>query len=143
MTLALLLFAGILIWASDRITLQGERTIFTVKCQGGEWINGRCTGTLVPGDRYAFRASVRRQEVLYWIRGAKSPYGKYSDCQVKDRDNWKCTVPAGPDSTKIEAMIAGQPTSGCAGLPAPLHRVAKWRWWLMELAADVWGPRRT
>lgn len=142
MTLAVLLVVAILVWASDRITLQGERTIFTVKCQRGDWVNGRCTGTLVPGERYAFRASVRRQEVLYWIRGAQSPYGKFSDCQVRDRDNWTCTVPVGADAKVTEGMIGGEPTTGCAGLPTPLHRIAKWRWWVMQLAATMFGPRR-
>ena len=31
------------IWASDRITLQGERTIYTVNCEGGNWVGNRCT----------------------------------------------------------------------------------------------------
>lgn len=136
---ALVVVAGFFLWASDRITLQGERTIFTVDCKRGEWINGHCTGTLVPGARYAFRASVLRQEVLYWTRGTQSPFGKLSDCKVKDRDNWSCTVTAGPDSTMTEAMIRGQPTSGCAGLPTPLHRVSKWRWWALHFRAAVFG----
>ena len=141
--LAVVLIAGILVWASDRITLQGERTIFTVNCEHGQWVDGRCTGRVVPGERYAFRASVRRQEVIYWIRGAQSPSGKFSDCKVKDRDNWSCTVPTGPDSTVTQAMIGGQPTRGCANLPTPLHRVAKWRWWAMTLAATMFGSPRS
>jgi hypothetical protein len=140
--LGAVLFVGTLVWASDRITLQGERTIFTANCEHGEWVDGRCTGRLVPGDRYAFRASVGRQEVLYWIRGARSPYGKLSDCKVKDRDNWTCTVPTGSGSTMTQAMIGGQPTSGCADLPTPLHRIAKWRWWAMKLAATLFTPER-
>jgi len=139
---ALLLLTGSLLWASDRITLQGERTVFTVDCLRGEWHDGRCTGTLVPGARYAFRASVLRQEVLYWVRGTQSPFGKLSNCQVKDRDNWTCTVPAGPDSTITEAMVKGQPTSGCAGLPTPLHRISKWRWWALRFRAAALGASR-
>ena len=141
-TLALVLCAGFLVWASDRVTLQGERTIFTVDCKGGEWRDGHCTGAVVPGARYAFRASVSRQEVLYWVRGTQSPFGKLSNCQVKDRDNWTCTVPTGPDSTITEAMIKGQPTSGCGGLPMPLHRTSKWRWWALSLRAAAFGASR-
>src|SRR5207249_133992 len=64
-----------LLWGSDRITMQGERTIYTVDCEGGTW-NGRvCSGKLAPSKRYAFRASQARQEVIYWIRGSTTASG--------------------------------------------------------------------
>ena len=58
--LLILVVFGVLIWLSDRVTLQGERTVFTVKCEHGAWQGSHCTGKLVPGERYAFRASPRR-----------------------------------------------------------------------------------
>ena len=48
--LAAIVFAVLLalgLWASDRITMQGERTIFTVNCDNGSWQGDRCNGKLV------------------------------------------------------------------------------------------------
>jgi hypothetical protein len=130
--LALLLVAALL-WFSDRITLQGERTIFTVDCAAGSWEGARCTGHLVPGNRYAFRASKARQEVLYWIRGSDAPSGRYTDCTVTDRDNWSCNVvTGGTPSTIAFEMVRGEPTRVGSGLALPYHSVPKWKWWLMD-----------
>ena len=38
---------GAFIWASDRITLEGERTVYTVGCEQGVWIGLRCTGSVM------------------------------------------------------------------------------------------------
>jgi hypothetical protein len=133
MVIALLLIAILLIWASDRITLQGERTIFAVKCEQGRWDGERCTGRLVPGDRFAFRASTVRHEVLHWIRGSQSPSGKYSDCSIKDRDNWSCEVQStqGPRTTR--AMVNGVLTNVCPQSNARYHWVSKWKWWALTV----------
>lgn len=61
----------IAIWASDKIGWEGERTVYTARCEGGNWLDGHCTGRLVPSDRYRFRASRSRQEVMYWIVGSR------------------------------------------------------------------------
>ena len=98
-----------LIWLSDRVTLQGERTIYTVVCESGTWQGSHCTGTLASSDRYAFRVSPRRHEVIYWIRASDKPSGKYSDCKVVDRDNWSCTVP--PDQPVSVAWIPKHPVA--------------------------------
>ena len=130
--LAVLLVATFL-WGSDRITMQGERTIFTVDCIDGTWDGARCTGHLAPGKRYAFRASKARQEVLYWIRGSDAPSGRYTDCTVADRDNWSCNVVInGAPTTIAFEMARGQPTRVGSGLALPFHSVPKWKWWLMD-----------
>ena len=130
--LAVLLVVALL-WGSDRITLQGERTIFTVDCADGTWEGARCTGHLVPGKRYAFRASKARQEVLYWIRGSDAPSGRYTGCTVTDRDNWSCKVVMdGAPATIAFEMVRGQPTRVASGLALPYHSVPKWKWWLMD-----------
>src|SRR4051812_33853388 len=90
--LVVLSLSALVVWSSDRITMQGERTVFTVQCQNGVWKGASCSGRLVPGDRYAFRASALRHEVIYWTRGSQEPSGRYSDCTVVDRDNWSCNV---------------------------------------------------
>ena len=30
---------AIVLWASDRITYDGERTVYTVRCDQGEWVH--------------------------------------------------------------------------------------------------------
>ena len=87
---------GVALWASDKITYEGERTIYTVRCEQGNWEGLACKGTMVAGDRYRFRASVSKQEVLYWVVGSSQPSGKFSQCQVKDRGNWECDEAHGP-----------------------------------------------
>ncbi len=120
------------LWVSDRITLQGERTIFTARCEQGAWQGARCTGRLVPGERYAFRASARRHEVIYWIRNSDAPSGKYTDCTVADRDNWSCNVQANQQPSIAYEMIKGRPTRTGVEAILPFHAVPKWKWWLMR-----------
>jgi hypothetical protein len=131
--LAVLATLALLIWGSDRITLQGERTIYTVECAGGAWEGAHCTGKLVAGPRYVFRASRRRGEVLHWVRGSTEPSGKYSDCTVKDRDNWTCNARVGERPQLTYEIAKGQPTHGVGGLTSPFHDVPKWKWWAIRM----------
>ena len=137
--LLVLVVFGLLIWLSDRITLQGERTIYLVKCEQGAWKVTRCSGSLVPGERYAFRASPRRHEVIYWIRGSDLPSGKYTDCTVIDRDNWSCNVGTDQQPTIAYEMVNGRPTRGAQGLALPFHDVPKWKWWLMKVGIEFFS----
>lgn len=133
-TVAAVVLVAMLLWGSDRITLQGERTIYTVDCEGGTWQGRECSGRLVPGKRYAFRASKSRHEVLYWIRGSDAPSGKYSRCKVADRDNWSCDVASGSGSSTIAfEMVKGRPARAGSAIPAAYHSVPKWKWWLMDV----------
>lgn len=83
----MLVVLALLVWMSDAITLQGERTIYTVNCEHGDWEGSRCTGTMVASDRYRYRASKSRSEVIFWIGGSSLPSGRYTDCDVKNRGN--------------------------------------------------------
>ena len=130
--LSILVVLGVIIWGSDRITLQGERTIYTVDCADGAWEGNRCTGTLTAGPRYAFRASPRRHEVIYWIRDSTAPSGKYSDCTVKNRDNWSCNVQVDQPPAVAYEMRDGRPTRGGVGLSMSFHDVPKWKWWAIS-----------
>ena len=130
---ALLLASVLLIWASDRITLQGERTLFAVSCEQGQWEGERCTGRLVPGDRYAFRTSKSRREVLHWIRGSQAPSGKYTDCNIKDRDNWSCDIRRTQGSGMTRAMTNGVLTDICPESTGRFHWVSKWKWWALRI----------
>ena len=134
------LFAFVLlIWASDHITLQGERTIYTVNCEGGRWEGARCTGSLAPAQRYAFRASATRGEVIYWTRGSTEPSGKYSGCRVVDRDNWTCTLQADQTPAAAFEMKKGRPTRSGDQRVIVFHDVPKWKWWLLSLGVRVFS----
>ena len=129
----LIAVAAAFVWGSDRITLQGERTIYTVACDHGTWNGNACSGKLAPDKRYAFRASPTRREVIYWVRGSDAPSGKYTDCKVVDRDNWTCKPAAGGTPTTIALeMAGGRPTRADASLVVPFHSVPKWKWWLLD-----------
>src|SRR5436190_2523773 len=51
-------------WASDWITLQDERTVFTADCARGIWQGARCSGDLVAGPRYRVHALKAHGEVV-------------------------------------------------------------------------------
>jgi hypothetical protein len=128
---------ALVFWTSDQITLQGERTIYTANCNGGNWEGLRCTGTMVAGDRYRYRASKVRHEVVFWIAGSPSQSGKYTDCDVRNRGNWSCNATLGAAPSITQQMINDQATHGSAGLTIPFHALPKWKWWLLRLGLRV------
>jgi hypothetical protein len=132
LALAVVALGSALLWTTDRITLQGERTIYAVDCADGAWSGSACTGRLVAGPRYAFRASAARREVLYWVRGSGAPSGKLTDCTVTDRDNWSCAAVDVKPATIAFEMVKGRPTRSGNALTLPFHSVPKWRWWLIK-----------
>jgi hypothetical protein len=130
-----------LVWASDQITLQGERTIYTVTCERGTWSGDRCTGTLAAGERHAFRASRTRQEVIHWIRGSQEPIEKYTDCRVANRDNWACRARADQKLLFTSELINGRPTPTAADstTAARLHAVTKVKWYALKIGLRVFA----
>ncbi len=136
--LVFLILFGV-IWASDQITLQGERTIYTVNCKEGVWSGNRCTSVLVAGARHAFRASRTRQEVIHWVRGSDEPSEKYTDCQVKNRDNWKCNSRKDRKSLFVDELINGRPilSPTQSTTTVPFHAVAKWKWYALQAGIRV------
>lgn len=132
-----LMALAISIWASDKISYQGERTVYSVRCEQGIWEGWRCTGRLVAGDRYRFRASKSRQEVIYWIVGASGASGKYSNCNVVDRGNWKCPEAVGQPRTITREMVKGHPVCDEGEIPLPFRAVPKWQWWLLDVGVQV------
>ena len=134
---------GLLIWASDHITLQGERTIYTVNCEGGSWDGTRCTGRLAPAQRYGFRASPARGEVIYWVRGSSEPSGMFTGCKVTDRDNWTCSMAADQKPAVTFEMKKGIPTRVDDPRVIAYHEVPKWKWWLMDIGIGVFKEARS
>ena len=127
------------LWASDKITYEGERTIYTVRCERGGWEGLSCRGTMVAGDRYRFKASVSKQEVLYWVVGSAEPSGKYAQCKVKDRGNWTCTDNVGQSPTITREMVNGRPKRDTDGAHVPFHAVPKWVWWVLDAGIHVYS----
>jgi hypothetical protein len=127
----LVILAGV-IWSSDQVTLEGERTIYSVNCADGAWSGLRCTGRLVPGERYRFRASRTRNEVVFWVAGSPEPSGIHRECTVKDRGNWKCNPKAGDPLSVTNEMVNNAPKPIPGGATPPVHGVPKWQWWALR-----------
>ena len=135
----LVLVAASLVWAADFITLQGERTVYTAKCDQGSWQGDRCTGKLVAGERFRFRALKAHREVFFWNVGvASDPSGKFTDCDIADGRNWTCKpIPDGVKSITLQ-MLRGKPVPDASGKTRPSHPVSKWTWTLLGYGF-YWG----
>lgn len=121
------------LWSSDKITMQGERTIYTVQCQQGSWQDRRCSGELVAGPRYRYRALRPHKEVVFWVVGSSEPSGKLTDCAIEDGRHWKCPENVdSPKSITLE-MSHGLPIHRPPNVPLQFHSVSKISWILLNL----------
>lgn len=122
-------------WASDAITWEGERTVYTVDCQEGRWEGSEgatCSGRMVAGDRFRFRALVARGEVLFWTSGQAVPSEKFSGCHIEDGRNWTCPRSELAAKTVTLRMRHGNPVPQPGDGTKPFHAVSKMRWWLAK-----------
>ena len=94
--IAILCALGFAAWASDFVTMQGERTVYTVDCVGGSWQGDHCSGHVAAGTRYRFRALKPHGEVIFWTVGSKEPSGRFNDCQVQDGTGCARCAPTRP-----------------------------------------------
>jgi hypothetical protein len=94
---------------------------------------------MVAGDRYRFRASKSKQEVLYWVVGSAAPSGRYAQCKVEDRGNWACPENAGQPPTITHEMVNGRPLRDRSGRDLPFHAVPKWVWWVLDAGIHVYN----
>ena len=125
--LAALGFAG---WCSDFVTMQGERTVYTVECDGGAWNGNRCGGHLVAGARYRYRALKAHSEVVFWTVGGSEPSGKFAECDIQDGRNWRCKANADANRSITLEMTEGFPVAG--PVTRAFRAVPKWRWLLLQ-----------
>ena len=121
------------IWTTDKITLQGERTIYTVNCANGNWDGKRCTGELDAGPRYRYRALKARGEVLFWVLGANEPSSKLTGCTIQDGRNWTCPVSPHASQSITLGLVSGDPLTNPAWPTRPLHAVSKMTWIFLSL----------
>ncbi len=123
---------GFAAWASDFVTMQGERTVYTVDCVGGTWQGDRCAGRLSAGVRYRYRALKPHGEVIFWTVGTKEPSGKFDDCQIQDGRNWVCKICPDAARSITLRMAQGAPVSDNPTVTKPFRSVSKWRWLLLQ-----------
>ena len=133
----LVAFVAVFIWASDKITPDGERTIYSVSCPEGSWQGLRCTGRLSAGDRYRVRALKAHAEVLFWTIGASGPSGRFSDCNISSGREWECKPNADAMRTITLRMSGGEPVPDLTGKVKTFHAVTKWRWYFLRLGVPV------
>ncbi|MFC5499057.1 hypothetical protein ACFPOE_16030 [Caenimonas terrae] len=124
-------------WAHDFITLDGSKTVYTVKCVGGQWNGPDCSGSLQAAERYRFRALKAHSEVIFWVAGSAEPSGKLAPCAIANAKEWVCKP--GPDSgrTITHEMKFGHPVPEPHGPAKPFHQVAKWKWLLLNKGVGV------
>ena len=132
-----------LVWASDTVTLQGERTIYTAKCEQGSWQGERCTGNLVAGDRYRYRALRARNEVIFWIAGSSEPSGKFTDCAIQDGRNWRCKPNADVGRSITLAMAKGFAVPDSTGAARSFHSISKLTWVLLNAGIPITSTAMT
>lgn len=122
---------GFAAWASDFLTMQGERTIYTVDCAGGSWQGDHCSGHLVAGDRFRYRALKPHGEVIFWTVGTKQKSGKFENCEIQDGRNWVCKPCLDAARSITLRMAQGAPVADTSTLTLPFRAVSKWRWLLL------------
>ena len=128
-----LLLLVFLIWSSDRVTLQGERTVYTVTCAGDAWVGNQCRSVITAGPRFRYRALRARGEVLFWVLGVQEPSSKLTGCTIQDGRNWTC--PASDDAPKSLTLgiARGEPLRNPAWPTLPFHSVSKVTWLLLDV----------
>ena len=135
--LGLLLLVIAVAWLNDRVAWQGEHTVYTADCAGGAWQDARCTGRLVAGPRYRFRALKAHAEVLFWTVGSAQPSGKFVDCRIADGRNWSCPPNADAVRTIAHELAGGQAQRDAAVALRDFHQVPKWKWLLLRAGVPV------
>jgi hypothetical protein len=124
----LFMIAALSAWAHDFISLTGERTVYTADCRQGTWVGNRCTGDIVAGERYKFRALRAHGEVIFWTACSAEPSGKFTGCNVESGRNWSCPPSADAARTITQSMAHGQPVPGPQHRTRAFRSVSKLRW---------------
>lgn len=130
--LSVLSILAIFIWATDRVTFQGERTIYTVTCVNGTWVGTSCTGNMTTGSRFRYRALRTHREVLFWELGSPDPSSKLTDCTIQDGRNWTCPVSRDANRSITLEMAKGVAVTNDSWPTRPFHAVGKVTWLLID-----------
>jgi hypothetical protein len=122
------------IWTTDKISIQGERTIYTVDCLNGTWNGNQCGGLLAAGPRFRYRALKAHAEVLFWILGEQEPSGKLTGCEIQDGRNWSCPVSADAAKSLTLTLSGGEAVHDSAWPTRPFHATSKVHWWFLKIS---------
>jgi hypothetical protein len=131
-----LLLLGFFIWTTDKITLQGERTICTVECRNGTWDGDRCSGKLAAGPRFRYRILKAHGEVLFWVLGRQESSAKLTGCAIQDGRNWTCPASADAVKSLTLTMSGGEAVQDPAWPTLPFHATSKVGWWLLNIGLN-------
>ena len=106
--------------------------MYTANCVHGALRGSHCSGELVAGPRYWFRAVRAHDEVLFSTDSGAEPLRRLSPCAINDGRNWICRPGADAAHTITLQMSLGRPVVSPGDPTLPLHAVSKWRWWLLR-----------
>jgi hypothetical protein len=120
------------VWSTDSITLQGERTIYTARCDRGAWAEDRCTGKLEAAERYRYRAIKAKNEVVFWVVGSAEPTGRLAPCAIEDGRNWSCQAGGDAYRSITLEMRRGFAVPNAQGDTRAFHAISKARWYLLR-----------
>ena len=137
MAVAAMLFFTFFLWTTDKITLQGERTIYTVECRNGTWEGSQCRGKLAAGPRFRYRALTAHGEVLFWVLGRQEPSAKLTGCAIQDGRNWTCPESADAAQSLTLAISSGEAIHNPAWPTRPFHATSKVDWWLLNAGLNL------
>jgi hypothetical protein len=132
LAIAALLCVVFFVWTTDKVTWQGERTIYTVDCRNGSWDGNRCNGEIVAGARFRYRALKVRGEVLFWVLGLQEPSSKLTACTITDGRNWTCPASADAPKSLTLALSKGEPVRNPAWPTRAFHSTSKVGWLLLD-----------
>lgn len=122
------------IWSTDSVTLQNERTIYTADCIKGVWQSNKCSGEMLAGSRYRYRALKARSEVIFWIAGSNEPSRKLVNCKISDGRNWSCPILNNDAGNSVTlGMKHGVAVSNPEWPTRPLHPVSKMFWYMLNM----------
>ena len=123
---------GFAAWAFGLRDDAGRANHLHGDCTGGAWEGERCTGSLVAGVRYRFRALKPHGEVIFWTVGTKEKSGKFENCEIQDGRNWVCKPCEDAARSITLRMVQGAPVADAPAVTRPFRAVSKWRWLLLE-----------
>ena len=132
-----LIFLVIFAWGSDFFSPKGERTLYTARCQNGQWEDGHCTGRLESAERIRYKVQKLHREVAYRAVGASSPAGHLTRCTITNGRNWSCAEDSGPPGSITLGLTNGKPDQSTPGHARTERCVSKWTWFRLRVAEKL------
>jgi hypothetical protein len=126
------LLLGAIAWADDAITLEGHWTVYTARCDGGQWERDtdHCSGRRLAAERHRFLSDRSASTVQFEIVGTATTQGTLAGCTVQDGRNWMCLSCGLSVCPVTRVLQRGEPKLE-ASAAASVRPVSKLTWhWL-------------